>query len=642
MSRFLGLVLLLSWSVLAQANILVLNDGVAISADDISQALRIYRGEHPPQSLDDAVSRVDGYRPSGDYILLRRYQPQWLRLQMRNESESERVVILDLRHALLSEVNMRLREGDGQRDSLTGLLHAHANRDVNVNTFQYIIRVPAKSDAQVDMSIVSPSSPILSPRLFDVREAGRDVLQTSYFFGFIIGQIFAVGFFLVCYMVLMQRSSEIIYLLLFCFMGIMAVLFHSGVLAYNFPSIFAKHAHWAHVFIQASSLALLCKLMQVFYNTARKHYWVHQMLSISFFACLLIIAALPILDTKLITQLFFWVQLCFYVGALWFCLFCLLNGRRGVPLLISLGMVVYVGILLARLLASLNIIPIMPIMRFTYELALGCMMDMLCVAVVGAMLKNQRDSIRASEKIMRIESEMQARSDVVAKITHDIKSPLTAILGAEQLLRDQRPDLSAEDQASYLSIIRTSGHMVLSMVDDVLLHAEVKRGHLQLIRERIEIRKWLADIDGSVRAMGINSLVVLQCHTAADVPSVVVGDPRRLTQIITNLLVNAFKFTDEGFVNLSVTLKRLEASRCQLLFTVTDSGIGMSPEFIKRAFDSYSREASSAVAGKIGFGLGLAICQQLVNELEGSIEVDSVQGEGTVFRVTLPFTLPSV
>lgn len=642
-SRCLWLLLLLSVSAGVQANILVLNDGVAIAKEDVFQALKTYRGEHPPQTMDEAVLRQDEYRPSGGYIVLKRFQPQWLRLQMRNDGSQPRELVFDLRYSLLSEIHVRINEDGAVRDTVSGLNHPKNQRDMNVNTFQYRLTVPPRAQAQIDLSISSPTSPILAPRLYDLSESPRDVLQTNYFFGFIIGQIFAVGFFLVCYLVLLQRNRDILYLLLFCVLGITGILFHSGVLAHNFPAVFSSQASWVHIVIHGLTLALLAKLVQAFYSTQRKHYWVHQMLNGFFWFSLLMILALPMFAIELISAAFFGLQLLFFISVLWFTLFCLLNGRRGVPLLISLGMVLCISVLLARLLAAMEIVPIVGFMRFSYELAQGFMMNMLCVAVVGAMLKSQKNTIAASEKVLRIESEMQARSDVVAKITHDIKSPLTAILGAEQLLRDRADSLSAQEQDSYLSIIRTSGHMVLSMVNDVLLHAEVKRGHLVLHRDEIVIRQWLSETENTMRVAGtINARVQFTCSADADVPAIVIGDRRRLTQIVTNLLVNAFKFTDEGYVRLLVSLQQQEAKQCVLVFSVLDSGIGMSPEFIKRAFDSYSREASSAVAGKIGFGLGLAICKQLVTEMGGEINVNSVQGKGTMFRVALPFSLPEI
>lgn len=641
-SRCFWLLLLVMWCLSVRAQSIVLTDENRVTGTDLSEVLLAYHGDQPPLDLEQAEHQQAGYQASGARLLVRAGQPQWLRLVFDNHSSRERELVLDLQHALLNEVQMRVSGNGQRRDIITGLDFPYETRDYNVNSLGFRVVVPPLASTQLDFSIASQYAPIVAPKIHEARDAMRGTLQTNFFFGFIAGKVFAVGFFLLCYLVWMPRNREIICLLLFTLIGFTGVLFHSGVLSYNFPGVFVAYGEWINFLMTVGSLALLALLIQLFYRTEKKYYWVHQMLNLLLVLSVVFLALLPIVEAAVLRDVFYWVQLIFYIGSLWFCLFNLLRCRNS-PIFIGIGLVLYLSLMFAHVLIVFDVLPVLLFSRFSYELSLTLMMDMLCAAVVMSMIKGERQRAETSEKIVRVQSEMQARSEVVAKITHDIKSPLTAILGAEQLLRDRSVGAVGSEQASYLDIIRASGLMVVNLVDDVLLHTEVKRGGLHWQLAPIVVRDFVSELETVAKLSHAVDQLDFNCHCADDVPTVVLGDRKRLTQVFSNLLNNAFKFTPAGFISLTVSVQELsgDGSRCILCWQVRDSGVGMSSEFIARAFDSYARETKGEAAGRPGFGLGLAICQQLVTEMGGTISIESTLGAGSIFSVRLPFALPT-
>jgi signal transduction histidine kinase len=213
---------------------------------------------------------------------------------------------------------------------------------------------------------------------------------------------------------------------------------------------------------------------------------------------------------------------------------------------------------------------------------------------------------------------------------------LSAVLGAVQLLRDKYNEREAE---SYLGIIQRSCEVVISIIDDILGHSRMKANQMALRIKSFSLPDLLTDIEASIKASQQNSGVLFLMTVDPDIPTIVEGDKLRVSQLLINLLTNAFKFTDEGRVSLTVDLVEKTTSRILVRFVIQDTGIGMSEGFLQKAFEPYARE-EHAGNYRSGFGLGLAICKQIVDLMGGSIDVLSAVGQGSRFTLVLPFAIP--
>jgi PAS domain S-box-containing protein len=221
----------------------------------------------------------------------------------------------------------------------------------------------------------------------------------------------------------------------------------------------------------------------------------------------------------------------------------------------------------------------------------------------------------------------KAKSIFLATISHEIRTPLNGVLG---MARAMRFDELSREQRRRLDVVERSGEALLALLNDVLDISKIEAGKIDL--ERIDF-----DLGGVIRSVGDvffapateKGLVVVPDIAAAD--GLFHGDPTRVGQIVSNLLSNAVKFTEKGRIDISA--RRTESG---VRITVGDTGIGMSPETLARIFDKFSQGDSSTARRFGGTGLGLSICRELARLMGGSIEVESVPGQGSTFAVDLP------
>lgn len=254
-------------------------------------------------------------------------------------------------------------------------------------------------------------------------------------------------------------------------------------------------------------------------------------------------------------------------------------------------------------------------------------------------LDQQRSEKARQEQLLRqalakAEAASRAKSDFLSRMSHDIRTPMNAIIGMSTLGR-QRMDDSKRVQACFESITASS-HYLLSLLNDILDMAKIEQGKMQIQSDPFSLHELLDHIAAIQRPEAQRAgveFVIACCHKF---PDRVLGDPVRLNQIIMNLLSNALKFTPEGG---KVELRAEYCSRFdhkQLQLQVIDNGIGMSETFCQRLFQPFEQESQDFARDHVGSGLGLAIVKRLVEAMHGSIEVESVKGQGTVFTVRLP------
>jgi PAS domain S-box-containing protein len=227
---------------------------------------------------------------------------------------------------------------------------------------------------------------------------------------------------------------------------------------------------------------------------------------------------------------------------------------------------------------------------------------------------------------MVAESASAAKSEFLANMSHEIRTPISAVIGFSSLAKSIDLPLKA---ASYFNKINTAANSLLGIVNDILDFSKIEAGKLDM--EDIsfnldEIFENITSLFGNkARAKGIE----LSLGSASGVPAMLSGDPLRLTQVLTNLVNNAIKFTERGEITLLVELVKDEGDYVQLQFVVKDTGIGMTPEQQASIFKPFAQADNSITRKYGGTGLGLVICQQLVELMGGKIFAESKVGCGT-------------
>lgn len=226
----------------------------------------------------------------------------------------------------------------------------------------------------------------------------------------------------------------------------------------------------------------------------------------------------------------------------------------------------------------------------------------------------------------------ETRAAFFASISHDMRTPLNGVIGYTDLALEAA---DMEGVQSYLSKIRISGNLLLALINDVLDFGKYLSHKIKLKQEPVGIATICANVETVIRPLADYKTITFQMERVHPYAGLVYADALRLQQILVNLLSNAVKFTASGGqVECQITEKE-QASRVWCCIVVKDNGIGMAEEFLPRIFDPYAQEERSTASKTVGTGLGMAIVKQIVDLMDGSIEVKSRIDVGTVFTVYL-------
>lgn len=238
------------------------------------------------------------------------------------------------------------------------------------------------------------------------------------------------------------------------------------------------------------------------------------------------------------------------------------------------------------------------------------------------------------DEISRLKKLGQMKQDYFSKVTHDIKLPLTEIVGTTYMLKN---NISDEKRKQYVQSLGESATSLDKMLRDLLEFSKIESKKLKQDSKPFLLEQILTNI---VRTFDYkcsvkNVPIVLELDQA--IPPFLQGDSHWLRRIIYNLIDNALKFTEVGRIELRVRLKELDVSQCKIEIAVSDTGIGIPTEKLNTIFQAY--EQVNAADASRGFGLGLNIVQQLVELSGGKIQVESVVNQGTTFRLNMPYAV---
>lgn len=546
----------------------------------------------------------------------------WVRFKVQNPSAAPRDLLLDIDRANLGLVSFFAPSASGayvQRDA--GIQTARIIGDEASNTFRFHIHLSPGETATYFLRIESDRRLIAGILLGTPESMASHQQVVTVLFSFGLGALASLCLYTFILLHTRARDRSRIWFTLYLMAVIAYLLTSNGIIGVEFFRI-----RNLQTFLEICSIFLIHISATLFAGS-----FLHSHLSASLrrllniqalaLGMLFIIAVTltPGIVSYILLTISLWVSITLpVIGFLaW------RNGLTVAPLYIAAQLVMTSTMLLAIINLPSGLAVTLPInslsmIAFCIEallLAIGLSLQQRQHLYESALLQHQQqiDEVKASSK-----------NEFLAQMSHEIRTPMSGILGMTELLADT--PLTA-GQRDYVSTIHASSNALLRILNDILDHSHIESGKLKIVQEPFDLNILLNESLSLLKAHAEEKHLELIATIAPDLPTLILGDPTRLRQVISNLLRNAIKFTQHGQVEI-----HLQKGKLGLRVEVRDSGIGIAPDKIAVLFQSGPSKSTP------GAGLSLSICKELVELMGGEIGVNSQLRQGSTFWFELPLT----
>jgi len=244
---------------------------------------------------------------------------------------------------------------------------------------------------------------------------------------------------------------------------------------------------------------------------------------------------------------------------------------------------------------------------------------------------------RLKNAMQRVEQANRAKDEFLANVSHEVRTPLNCIMGYSELIAaDARESKISSSGARILH----ESEKLMELINQILDISKMESGKLDLDIKPFDLKHSVKSVAETLRMRAEKNYLEFREHYPADLPQWVLGDSLRLGQILMNLLGNAVKFTESGYVSLSLSIEKIQKEWIYIQFTIEDTGIGIKEDIREKVFESFQQGDTSISRRYGGSGLGLAIAHRIISKMNGIINMKTIEGKGTAFTISIPFQLP--
>lgn len=557
----------------------------------------------------------------------------WFYLVIRNPDSVARDIILENDYPMLDTVDVYCQQGANQKNYLLGDHFSKSARPIQVRNYLIPISLPANSMVNCFFRVKSSSNVVMPLTVSDTQPYIEVVHDEQWLLGGFYGIAFGLLFFSSVIFVAL-REPMYFYYSLHCVGGI---LFNSALDG-------SAVEMWAGLGMQDTGVLLSVCLAQLgalyfalsYLRIRHSHPFVYRLSQGLVGLIVFYLLLLPFMDTRVLSEIVVSSGILFLLYMIFLGLLRIKDGYRPAWIFI----VGWGPILLAAMLVVLTVLGLLQDSAISlYSMKVAWCLELVILSLgLGYSIRLLRlNQLGSEHQILEARKESIDKTQFLAKLSHEVRGPMTGILGLSELL--EKTDLNQE-QERYVKAIRNGSQALMELTNDFLEFSKIEAGKMALHDAPFNLKELVQDCAAIYEMAARKKGLKLVCIFEVGTPVVVEGDGGRVRQVLLNLISNALKYTDVGYIKIRIGLTdQILDQQIVLKITVEDTGVGIDQSDIDLLFKDYTQLRQPVDADVPSTGLGLAICRQLIELMGGEIALESEPGRGSSFWFTLPVSI---